>query len=436
MADDNIFKEKGKYYHISIFLIFVCFALWGFTANVTSAMVQYFSKIFMLGVKDSLWIQVIYYLGYCLMAFPAAIFIRIHSFKAGVLLGLAICAIGLFMFIPAKISGFYYSFLFAYFIMTCGLSCLEVGCNTYIYTSGNPRSSIRRINFAQAFNPFGALLGMYMAAKYVQSRICPLDIEARLKLPTNQFLFIKNYDMGVLIRPYIFIGGIFIIMAVLIRFFNITNIYDDHRGNSFQKGIKEIFKIREYREGVIAQIFYIGAQVACWTFIIQYATKVFTDEGMMESQAIQTAQKYNIIAMVLYCCCRFGSTWLLKYFKPEKMLMISSILATLALCGAIFFTGRDGLYCLVLVSAFMSLMYPTIFGISLRQTGKNIKLAGAGHVMATVGGSLIPPIQAAIIVKCDNWISFPSTNLSFMIPTICFIIVGIYAFRSNKYAPL
>lgn len=436
MADDNIFKEKGKYYHISIFLIFVCFALWGFTANVTSAMVQYFSKIFMLGVKDSLWIQVIYYLGYCLMAFPAAIFIRIHSFKAGVLLGLAICAIGLFMFIPAKISGFYYSFLFAYFIMTCGLSCLEVGCNTYIYTSGNPRSSIRRINFAQAFNPFGALLGMYMAAKYVQSRICPLDIEARLKLPTNQFLFIKNYDMGVLIRPYIFIGGIFIIMAVLIRFFNITNIYDDHRGNSFQKGIKEIFKIREYREGFIAQIFYIGAQVACWTFIIQYATKVFTDEGMMESQAIQTAQKYNIIAMVLYCFCRFGSTWLLKYFKPEKMLMISSILATLALCGAIFLTGRDGLYCLVLVSAFMSLMYPTIFGISLRQTGKNIKLAGAGHVMATVGGSLIPPIQAAIIVKCDNWISFPSTNLSFMIPTICFIIVGIYAFRSNKYAPL
>ena len=434
MADSNIINKKGKYYRISIFLIFVCFALWGFTANVTSAMVQYFSKIFILGVKDSLWIQVIYYLGYCLMALPAAIFIRRHSFKAGVLLGLAICAIGLFMFIPAKMSGFYYSFLFAYFIMTCGLSCLEVGCNTFIYTSGNPRSSIRRINLAQAFNPLGALFGMYMAAKYVQARICPLDIEARLKLPTNQFLFIKDYDMGVLIRPYIFIGGIFILMAILIRFFNISNIYDDHQGNSFKKGIKEIFKIREYREGVIAQIFYIGAQVACWTFIIQYATKVFTDEGMMESQAIQTAQKYNIIAMVLYCCCRFGSTWLLKFFKPEKMLMVFSILATLALCGAIFLTGRDGLYCLVMVSAFMSLMYPTIFGISLRQTGSNMKLAGAGHVMATIGGSLIPPLQAAIIVKCDHWINLPSTNLSFIIPTFCFIIVAIYAFRSNKYA--
>lgn len=436
MADSNIFNKNGKYYYISIFLIFVCFALWGFTANVTRAMVQYFSKIFILGVKDSLWIQVIYYLGYCLMALPAAIFIRRHSFKTGILLGLAICAIGLFMFIPAKLSGFYYSFLFAYFIMTCGLSCLEVGCNTYIYTSGNPRSSIRRINFAQAFNPLGALLGMYMAAKYVQSRICPLDIEARLKLPTNQFLFIKNYDMGVLIRPYIFIGGIFIMMAILIRFFNISNIYDDHRGSIFQKGIKEIFKIREYREGVIAQIFYVGAQVACWTFIIQYATKVFTDEGMMESQAILTAQKYNIIAMVLYCCCRFGSTWLLKFFKPEKMLMIFSISASLALCGTIFFTDRDGIYCLVMVSAFMSLMYPTIFGISLRQTGSNMKLAGAGHVMATVGGSLIPPIQAAIIVKCDHWIGLPSTNLSFIIPAFCFIIVAIYAFRSNKYALL
>ena len=434
MADSNIFNKKGKYYHISIFLIFVCFALWGFTANVTSAMVQYFSKIFILGVKDSLWIQVIYYLGYCLMALPAAIFIRRHSFKAGVLLGLAICTIGLFMFIPAKMSGFYYSFLFAYFIMTCGLSCLEVGCNTFIYTSGNPRSSIRRINLAQAFNPLGALFGMYMAAKYVQARICPLDIEARLKLPTNQFLFIKDYDMGVLIRPYIFIGGIFILMAILIRLFNISNIYDDHRGNSFKKGIKEIFKIREYREGVIAQIFYIGAQVACWTFIIQYAKKVFTDEGMMESQAILTAQKYNITAMVLYCCCRFGSTWLLKLFKPEKMLMAFSILASLALCGAIFLTGRDGLYWLVMVSAFMSLMYPTIFGISLRQTGSNMKLAGAGHVMATIGGSLIPPLQAAIIVKCDHWISLPSTNLSFIIPTFCFIIVAIYAFRSNKYS--
>src|SRR5574344_827452 len=146
MADDNIFNEKGKYYHISIFLIFVCFALWGFTANVTSAMVQYFSKIFMLGVKDSLWIQVIYYLGYCLMAFPAAIFIRIHSFKAGVLLGLAICAIGLFMFIPAKISGFYYSFLFAYFIMTCGLSFLEVGRHPSPRSTRNPYSSLIRFS--------------------------------------------------------------------------------------------------------------------------------------------------------------------------------------------------------------------------------------------------------------------------------------------------
>jgi FHS family L-fucose permease-like MFS transporter len=432
MVDSNIFNKNGKSYYISILLIFVCFALWGFTANVTGAMVQYFSKIFMIGVKDSLWVQVIYYLGYCLMAFPAAIFIRLHSFKAGILLGLAICAIGIFMFIPAKMSGFYYSFLFAYFIMTCGLSCLEVGCNTYVYTSGNPRSSITRINLAQAFNPLGALLGMYMAAKYVQERICPLDIDARAKLPTNQLLFIKNYDMGVLIRPYIFIGVVFIMMAILIRFFKVSNVYDDHRGNGFKEGIKQILKIKEYREGVIAQIFYIGAQVACWTFIIQYAIKVFTDEGMMESEAILAAQKYNIIAMILYCCSRFGCTLLLKFFKPEHMLMTFAILATLALCGVIFLTGRDGLYCLVMVSAFMSLMYPTIFGISLRQTGSNMKLAGAGHVMATVGGSLIPPIQAAIIVKCNNWISLPSTNLSFIIPTICFIIVGIYAFRSNK----
>jgi MFS transporter, FHS family, L-fucose permease len=432
MEDSNLFNKNGKSYLTSIVLIIICFALWGFTANVTSAMVQDFSNIFMLGVKDSLWIQVIYYLGYCLMAFPAAIFIRLHSFKAGILLGLTICAIGVFMFIPAKISGFYYSFLFAYFIMTCGLSCLEVGCNTYMYTAGKPDFAIIRINLAQSFNPLGALLGMYMATKYVQEHICPLDIEARSKLPINQFVFIKDYDMGVLIRPYIFIGFVFIIMIILINFFNASNSYDDHRGSSFKKGIKQILKIREYREGIIAQIFYIGAQVTCWTFIIQYAIRIFTDEGMIKSQAILSAQKYNIIAMILYCCCRFGCTWLLKFFKPERMLMASAILATIALIGTIFFTDRNGLYCLILVSAFMSLMYPTIFGISLRKTGNNIKLAGAGHVMATIGGSLIPPIQAVIIVKCNNLINIPSTNLSFIIPIICFIIVGIYAFRSNK----
>jgi len=195
---------------------------------------------------------------------------------------------------------------------------------------------------------------------------------------------------------------------------------------SIGQALRELVKIKNYREGVIAQFFYVGAQVTCWTFIIQYGTRVFMAEGMEEKAAEILSQKYNIIAMVLFTVNRFICTWFLKYIQPGRLLAILAIIAITALIGVVLFTDRYGLYCLVAVSGCMSLMFPTIYGIALRGVGENVKFAGAGLIMAILGGSVFPPLQAFIIDTFPTIGGIPATNISFTIPLICFVVVAIY----------
>ncbi len=426
----SLLKANGVNYLVPFILITSCFALWGFANDITNPMVKAFSKIFRMSVTDGTLIQVAFYGGYFAMAFPAAIFIRRFSYKAGVLLGLGMYAVGAFLFYPAMLTGSYYPFLIAYFILTCGLSFLETSCNPYILSMGSEATATRRLNMAQSFNPVGSLMGMWVAMTFIQARLDPRDTAARSTLSDAEFEAVRDSDLMVLITPYLLIGVVVLVMFAVIAFYKMPRNGDKSHKIDFLPTLRRIFAIPRYREGVVAQFFYVGAQIMCWTFIIQYGTRILMEEGMTEKAAEVMSQRYNIIAMVIFCCSRFICTYLLRYVNAGRLLAVLATAAALLTLGVIILQDRTGLYCLVGVSACMSLMFPTIYGIALEGLGDDAKFGAAGLIMAILGGSVLPPLQARII-DCGTVSGFPAVNISFVLPLICFIVVLLYGLRRS-----
>lgn len=427
-----LLKHNGVNYIVPFILITTCFALWGFANDITNPMVKSFSKIFRMNVTQGALVQVAFYGGYFAMAFPAALFIKKFSYKSGILMGLALYAIGAFLFFPAKMTGSYYPFLLAYFILTCGLSFLETSANPYILTMGPEENATRRLNLAQSFNPVGSLVGMFVAMNFIQARLNPLSTAERANLSDIEFEAIKQSDLSILIEPYLVIGLIVLTMFLIILLVRMPKNADKDKNLKLGAALKRIFSVLNYREGVIAQFFYVGAQIMCWTFIIQYGTRVFMAQGMEEQAAEVLSQKYNIAAMIIFCTSRFIATYLMKFFSPGKMIRAFAIAAGILTLGVIFFRDIKGLYCLVGVSACMSLMFPTIYGIALRGMGEDAKFGAAGLIMAILGGSVLPPLQARIIDMGTIGTSFPAVNASFILPLICFVVVAWYGNRAFK----
>ena len=421
-----------KKYLVPFILVTFCFALWGFANDVTNPMVKAFSKIFRMNVTEGALVQVAFYGGYFAMAFPAAIFIRKFSYKAGVLMGLGLYATGALLFFPAKMVGVYGCFLIAYFVMTCGLSFLETSCNPYILTMGSDETATRRLNMAQCFNPCGSIIGMFVAMNFIQAKLNPMSTEDRALLNDADFAAMKEADLSVLVSPYLAIGLVIVVMFFIIFFTRMPKNGDQSHDIHFLSTLKRIFSLKYYREGVIAQFFYVGAQIMCWTFIIQYGTRVFMEEGMAERDAEVLSQQFNIYAMLFFICSRFIATYLMKWLKPAKLLTIFACLGMLFTLGVILFQNRLGLYCLVCVSGCMSLMFPTIYGIALDGLGDDAKFGAAGLIMAILGGSVLPPLQAAIIDQKEI-AGFPAVNLSFILPFLCFVVVAWYGYSTYKH---
>lgn len=424
-----ILSKDGVSYIVPFILITSCFALWGFANDITNPMVKAFSKIFRMSATDGALVQVAFYGGYFAMAFPAAMFIRRYSYKAGVLVGLGLYALGALLFYPAKMTGEYYPFLAAYFILTCGLSFLETSSNPYILSMGTEETATRRLNLAQSFNPMGSLLGMFVAMNFIQAKLNPLDTAARAKLNDAQFEAVKESDLSVLIAPYLAIGIVIFAMFMLILIKKMPHNGDKNHDINFVPTLRRIFSLPHYREGVIAQFFYVGVQIMCWTFIIQYGTPILMAEGMTEQAAEVMSQQYNIIAMVIFCCSRFICTFLLRYINTGQLLMILAIAGGALVCGVIFMHNIYGLYCLVGVSACMSLMFPTIYGIALTGLGDDAKFGAAGLIMSILGGSVLPPLQASIIDRGELF-GMPAVNVSFVLPFVCFVVIAIYGQRT------
>ena len=424
-----ILSKDGVSYIVPFILITSCFALWGFANDITNPMVKAFSKIFRMSATDGALVQVAFYGGYFAMAFPAAMFIRRYSYKAGVLVGLGLYALGALLFYPAKMTGEYYPFLAAYFILTCGLSFLETSSNPYILSMGTEETAKLRLNLAQSFNPMGSLLGMFVAMNFIQAKLNPLDTAARAQLDDAQFAAVKESDLSVLIAPYLAIGIVIFARFMLILIKKMPHNGDKNHDINFVPTLRRIFSLPHYREGVIAQFFYVGVQIMCWTFIIQYGTPILMADGMTEQAAEVMSQQYNIIAMVIFCCSRFICTFLLRYINTGQLLMILAIAGGALVCGVIFMHNIYGLYCLVGVSACMSLMFPTIYGIALTGLGDDAKFGAAGLIMSILGGSVLPPLQASIIDRGELF-GMPAVNVSFVLPFICFVVIAIYGQRT------
>lgn len=424
-----ILSKDGVSYVVPFILVTSCFALWGFANDITNPMVKAFSKIFRMSATDGALVQVAFYGGYFAMAFPAAMFIRRYSYKAGVLVGLGLYALGALLFYPAKMTGEYYPFLAAYFILTCGLSFLETSSNPYILSMGTEETATRRLNLAQSFNPMGSLLGMFVAMNFIQAKLNPLDTAARAQLNEAEFAAVKESDLSVLIAPYLAIGIVIFAMFMLILIKKMPHNGDKNHDINFVPTLRRIFSLPHYREGVIAQFFYVGVQIMCWTFIIQYGTPILMADGMTEQAAEVMSQQYNIIAMVIFCCSRFICTFLLRYINTGQLLMILAIAGGALVCGVIFMHNIYGLYCLVGVSACMSLMFPTIYGIALTGLGDDAKFGAAGLIMSILGGSVLPPLQASIIDRGELF-GMPAVNVSFVLPFVCFVVIAIYGQRT------
>lgn len=421
----------SRRYLVPFILITALFALWGFANDITNPMVAAFQTVMELSATKASMVQFAFYGGYATMAVPAALFIRRFSYKSGILLGLALYAFGAFLFIPAAAYQQFSFFCLSLYILTFGLAFLETTANPFILSLGSKQTATRRLNLAQAFNPMGSLSGMAVASLIVLPNLWSdrRDAAGAIIFPTldaAEKAQIRLHDLAVIRDPYVAIGLVVLVMLIVIALTKMPRT--DTRGEkvTFGETMSRLWHNREYRYGVLAQMFYVAAQIMVWTFIIQYADNLGINKA--------TAQNYNIIAMGMFLTCRFVGTFLMKYIGAPRLLTYFGIGATLCTLGAIFIVGTAGLFCLVAISAFMSIMFPSIYGIALERVHeRDTSLGAAFLVMAIVGGALMPPLQGSII-DLGTVAFLPAVNASFCLPLICFIVVALYGLRTARLA--
>jgi len=420
---------------IPFIMITSLFALWGFANDITNPMVSAFKKILELNNTQASWVQAAFYGGYFTMALPAAFVVKKYSYKVGILVGLVLYATGALLFYPAAAMENYYFFLAALYILTFGLAFLETTANPYIMSMGAEETATQRLNFAQAFNPLGALTGLFVAQTFILGALQSDDVDENGNgiyetLSGTAKAAVKTSDLMVIRDPYVGLGLLVIIMFILIIFLRMPDEKESENAVGMLASIQRIFKNERFVGGVIAQMFYVGAQIMCWTYIYQYAENL----GINNRDAVN----YAYMALGVFLLGRFIFTFLLKYINSGKLLMILSFGAAVFCLGTIFIHGMGGLYSLVLVSFCMSLMFPTIYGIALHGLGDDAKPASAFLVMAIVGGAFMPIIQGVILdlggpgYADITILGVPEVNFSFILPLISFLVVAFYGYRTFK----
>ena len=425
-------KLVEKQHLVPFLALTALFALWGFANDITNPMVAAFQTLMELPAAKASLIQFAFYGGYATMAIPAALFIRRFSYKKGILLGLALYAVGAFLFIPAAARQSFTFFCFSLYILTFGLAFLETTANPFILSLGSKENATRRLNLAQAFNPMGSLAGMAVASMVVLPNLLSdkRDAAGNILFPMlseAEKAGIRVHDLAVIRDPYVALGIVVLVMFVVLALVKVpAKEMPDQVGHDahFKGTLNRLWHNKVYREGVIAQVFYVAAQIMVWTFIIQYADKLGIDKA--------TSQNYNILAMCLFLAGRFLSTFLMQFMDGRRLLTLFGIGAALCSLGAVLIVGRAGLYCLIGISLFMSLMFPTIYGTALEKVSLNDASLGAAFlVMAIVGGALMPPLQG-LVIDCGTILGHPAVNVSYCLPLICFVIVAIYGVRARK----
>ena len=410
------------------------FALWGIANDLTNPMVSAFKKIMpeLSNVQASL-VQFAFYFGYFFMAIPAALFIRKYSYKSGILLGLILYAMGTFLFYPAAIYEEYNYFLISLWVITCGLAFLETTSNPLILSLGDKETATRRLNLAQAFNPIGSLTGMIIAQVFVISAIRSDDFTTKAynALSSEELATIRENDLGIISIPYIGLGVLVVIITVIV-FFTKIPIPSEQNKMSLSASFKKLLDNKNYKRGVLTQAFYVGSQIMCWTYIFQYVDNLNDNLGLN-----LTATYFNVAAMISFLSGRWIGTILMRRINPAKLLMYFGLGGVLCSAGAILLQNIMGLISLVGISMFMSIMFPTIYGIALKNMGDEAKIGSAGLIMAIVGGALMPVLQGSILDWGGAGFSdvlifgfIPEINFSFILPLICLTVVAYYGYST------
>ncbi|MBO4924774.1 MAG: sugar MFS transporter [Bacteroidales bacterium] len=399
-------KTIEKKYLVPFILVTLLFLLWGIANNMTDTLLSAFKKIMAMSDTQTSLIQLAFYGSYFCFALPAAIYIRKYSYKSGVILGLALYAAGAILFLPAAKAASYGFYLIAIYILAGGCSVLETTANPYILAMGAPETATRRLNVAQAFNPLGSITGILL----------------------SKYFILKDISLYSVSGTYMTLGIVLLVILTVMLFVRMPEGRDDGSADSLGATFRRLFKNKAYVFGVVAQFFYVGAQIGVWSFTIRLVMK---ELGIVEAQG---ATIY-LISIICFSAARFLFTWLMKYFRPAKLLLIAAaadIVCTLfvVVLGG---TGWPCVIALIAVSFFMSLMFPTIYGLALDGVedpakggyAGDAKIGASGLIMAILGGALITPLQGMV---SDAF----GINLAYLVPLVCFVVVFAYAMSVRK----
>lgn len=467
----NAFVEKPRLVPAGIIFPFILltslFFIWAVPNNMTDTMLAAFKRIMSLSDTQTAWIQVVcYLLGYGCFALPGAIFIKKFTYKSGVLLGLGFCIAGGILFYPALLANTISSplsfamYLLAIFVLFAGLSVLETSANSYVYALGDPRTATRRLNFSQSFNPFGALTGVIVSQVFILSQLNTMNATERGALNETELVNIQNEELYAITNAYIILGVVMLILFLLILFTRIPKAQDQDKNLNLKATFARLFKNKNYVWGVIAQFFYVGAQIAVWSFIIRYMMQELNFDAviarlganppqeaviaalrnvepvagafynllewvgldvMLPRTAEQAGATYYIMSLMLFVAGRFICTWLMKYFKPVNLLSILAVLAAVCSVTSVYASGFVGVYALMGISGCMSLMFPTIYGLGIRDLGDDTKIGGSGMVMAIAGAAVLTQIQGILSDQSG------SIKFAYWVPAIAFIIIAYYS---------
>lgn len=398
-------------YLLPFVLVTSLFLLWGLANNMTDTLLSAFKRIMDMSDTQTSLIQFAFYGAYFVIALPAALFIRKHSYKSGVILGLCLYAGGAILFMPAASVASYAFYLVAIYIMASGCSVLETTANPYIMSMGSPETATRRLNIAQAFNPIGSILGIVLSKHFI----------------------LKDISLYSVSGTYMTLGFVLVAIMVVMLFAKMPEGKDSGRTDGLRASFRRLFGNKTYLFGVIAQFFYVGAQIGVWSFTIRI---VMQELGVVEAEAA-TVYLWSIIG---FCASRFIYTGLMKWFRPAKLLVFGAVMSVVC-CGIVVFGSGLGwlmVVALMAVSFFMSLMFPTIYGItlgSISSTGSatdaagDVKIGASGLIMAILGGALLTPLQAMVS-------DVTGIYTSYLIPMGCFVVVLAYALYNTKQATL
>ena len=404
-------------------LLTSCFAWWGLANNMTDTLLAAFKRIQSMSDFQTSLIQIAFYGSYFCFALPAAIFIKKFSYKAGVLLGLALFITGGLLFYPSSKTMVYWHFLASLYILAGGLSILETSANPYVVVLGPEETGTQRLNLAQSFNPIGSILGVVISKLFILSHLNQLSAEQRAALPPAELHRIQTGELAAVMGPYVTVSIILVVLWILIAAAKMPAASDQTPGGSRDLNLGPAFgrlvRNRHYMWGVVAQFFYVGAQIGVWSFTIRYTMK---ELSLNEEQA----SSYYIAALVLFAVSRFVCTGLMSFFTPRQILFALSLVAVGLCLVVILVGGYPGAIALVAISGCMSLMFPTIYGLAVRGLGEDTKIGGSGLIMAILGGAVLTAVQGQVSDTTG------SINLSYLVPLVCFLVIAFYGVSASK----